>query len=58
MSQPTQMKLVVFLGLLFVISGLGGVSVGNSAALAGWWLVAVGLTLAVLGWRRLASLER
>jgi hypothetical protein len=52
------MKLVVVLGALFVMSGVGGVAVGHSAASAGWWLIVVGLTLAVLGWRRLASLER
>jgi hypothetical protein len=45
------MMLVILIGGLFVLSGVGGVVVGHAAALAGWWLIVVGLALAGLaGW--------
>lgn len=56
MSAAAKMRLVVFIGALFVMSGVAGIAVGHAAALAGGWLVVVGLVLAVLGARRLAAL--
>lgn len=53
MPEETKMSAVVFLGVLFLISGIAGVAVGHSAAFAGWWMICVGLVLAILGWRRL-----
>jgi uncharacterized membrane protein HdeD (DUF308 family) len=53
MSEAAKMRSVVFLGLLFLMSGTAGVAVGHASAAAGWWLICVGLVLAVLGWRRL-----
>jgi hypothetical protein len=40
---------VAVAAVLFVMSGIAGISVGGGSAQAGWWLVAVGvLVLAVL----------
>jgi hypothetical protein len=55
MSEETKMKAVVLLGALFVLSGLGGVVVGQSSAAAGWWLIVVLLVLGLLGWHRLTN---
>jgi hypothetical protein len=41
--------IVAVAAVLFVMSGIAGISVGEGSAQAGWWLVAVGvLVLAVL----------
>ena len=55
MSDAAKMRAVVFLGLLFLMSGIAGVAVGHASATAGWWLISVGLVLAILGWRRLGD---
>jgi hypothetical protein len=39
---------VVVVGLAFLLSGIAGVAAGGTSALAGWWLVVVGLVLVVL----------
>ena len=35
--------LLAFAAALFVMFGIGGISVGGTSAQAGWWLVVVGL---------------
>jgi uncharacterized membrane protein HdeD (DUF308 family) len=55
MSEAAKTRATVVLGLLFLMSGIAGVAVGHSAAPAGWWMICVGLVLAILGWRRLGD---
>jgi hypothetical protein len=43
---------VTMIGVLFALSGVGGVAVGGVAAQTGVWLIVLGLTMMVLGWRR------
>lgn len=46
----TAITLVGFFAVLTVLSGIAGIVVGGTSAMAGWWLVVVGgaLLLAVL----------
>ena len=44
----TGLYLVAVASVLFVLSGLGGISIGGVSAQAGWWLVVVGLIGLVL----------
>ena len=43
-GQATTIALVI-IGILFVQSGVAGISVGGTPAQAGWWLVIVGVVL-------------
>lgn len=43
---------VVTIGLLFALSGIGGIATGGVAAQTGWVLLTLGLVLAALGWER------
>ena len=45
---PKEIALAV-LGLLFVISGIGGIILGGTPAQAGWWLVVVGIIMSSVG---------
>ncbi len=40
---------LAILGLLFVLSGIGGITLGGTSAQAGWWLVVVGIMMALVG---------
>ena len=40
--------LVGVAAVLFILSGIGGISIGGPSAQAGWWLVVVGLIGLVL----------
>jgi hypothetical protein len=46
---------VVVVGLAFLLSGIAGVAVGGTSALAGWWLVVVGSVLVVLAAREIRT---
>jgi putative effector of murein hydrolase LrgA (UPF0299 family) len=39
----TAVILLAVIAVLFVLSGIGGITTGGVSAQAGWWLVAVGL---------------
>ena len=43
-----EIALVVF-GLLFVLSGIGGITLGGTPAQAGSWLVVVGIIMGLVG---------
>ena len=43
-----EIALAIF-GLLIVLSGIGGIILGGASAQAGWWLVVVGLIMALVG---------
>jgi hypothetical protein len=43
-----QIALAIF-GFLFVLSGIGGITLGGTSAQAGWWLVVVGIVMGVVG---------
>lgn len=40
--------LLVVVAVLFILSGVGGITVGGISAQAGWWMVVVGLIGLVL----------
>jgi uncharacterized membrane protein HdeD (DUF308 family) len=42
-------SLLAMLGVLFVLSGIAGVTLGGTSAQAGWWLVVVGIIMGLLG---------
>ena len=52
---PAKETALVVFGLLFVLSGIGGVTLGGTSAQAGWWLLVVGIIMALVG---LAALRR
>jgi hypothetical protein len=39
---------LALMAVLFILSGIGGITVGGVSAQAGWWLVAVGLIFLVI----------
>jgi hypothetical protein len=41
----TAVILLAAIAVLFILSGIGGITVGGVSAQAGWWLLAVGLIL-------------
>lgn len=43
-----EIALAIF-GFLFVLSGIGGITLGGTSAQAGWWLVGVGIIMGVVG---------
>lgn len=45
MSHHSKMVGVIVIGLLHLMSGIGGITLGGASAQAGWWLVVVGLLL-------------
>jgi uncharacterized membrane protein HdeD (DUF308 family) len=48
-SRPrTAVILLVIVAVLFILSGIGGITVGGVSAQAGWWMVAVGFIGLVL----------
>lgn len=58
MGHDAKMNGVIVIGLLHLMSGIGGIAVGGTSAQAGWWLVVVGLLLAGLAWRELRESHR
>lgn len=36
-------------GLLVVLSGIAGITLGGTPAQAGWWLVVVGIVMGLIG---------
>lgn len=40
--------MLALMAVLFILSGIGGITVGGVSAQAGWWLVAVGLIFLVI----------
>jgi protein-S-isoprenylcysteine O-methyltransferase Ste14 len=43
-----EIALAIF-GLLFVLSGIAGITSGGTSAQAGWWLIVVGTLMGVVG---------
>jgi uncharacterized membrane protein HdeD (DUF308 family) len=46
------------LGLLFVLSGIAGVTLGGTSAQAGWWLVIIGIIMGLVGLAALRTRRR
>jgi uncharacterized membrane protein HdeD (DUF308 family) len=36
-------------GCLFLLSGIGGITLGGTSAQAGWWLIVVGIIMVLVG---------
>jgi uncharacterized membrane protein HdeD (DUF308 family) len=53
-GRAREIALTIF-GVLFVLSGIAGITLGGASAQAGWWLVVVGLVMTLVG---LAALRR
>jgi uncharacterized membrane protein HdeD (DUF308 family) len=53
-DRAKEIALTIF-GLLFVLSGVAGITLAGASAQAGWWLVVVGLIMTLVG---LAALRR
>lgn len=47
-NHAAKIALAIF-GLLFVLSGIGGITLGSTPAQAGWWLVVVGILMGLVG---------
>jgi hypothetical protein len=58
MSHDAWMNGVIVIGLLHLMSGIGGIVVGGTSAPAGWWLVVVGILLTGLALHELRENHR